>query len=187
MGGRPQYCNHRAADAAPFGVEEASQKYGLQGANERDEDVACTLGWRRMALTSLYFGQQDVLRPESSWRALRARTLVVPPVVGTLVYGEGGDSVARDVFGWSERVARWPFTQVAPAHFAVAKATPREWRSAFERWRSGFKLFKEWEYPVADVQCLRDVGGFLKGLGIIFDDTTRPNRPSQPKPKKESI
>ena len=134
--------------------------------------------WQRMALTSLYFGQKDVLRPAESWRALRSRTLFVPPVVGTFLYGESGESeaVAADVSKWSEKVAQWPFTLVMPAHFAITKATPRDWRSAFARWRAGVKFFKPWDYPTTDIQCLRDVRQFLFPL-IIYTDTNRPRRP----------
>lgn len=120
-----------------FGVEEASQRYGLLRAKERPDGEAQALGWQRMALTSLYFGQADVLRPRESFERLSERALVVPPVVGVVVYGDGEEGgVADDVSEWAERVARWPFERVAPAHFAVARATPREWREAFSQWRA---------------------------------------------------
>ena len=178
-----------------FGVAEAARRYGLRRAGERGEAEACALGWQRMALTSLYFGQEDVLRPDQSFRALSARRLVVPPVLGTLVYGEGGrDQVAAEVAQWAERVGRWSFERVVPAHFEVARASPRDWLAAFGTWRRGsgsgagplsaLRLAAleggAWAYPEADVRCLRDVRAFLRGAGVIFDDPSRPRRPAAP-------
>ena len=183
-----------------FGVAEAARRYGLQGAGERGEAEACALGWQRMALTSLYFGQEDVLRPDRSFRALASRRLVVPPVLGTLVYGEGRDSVAAEVAEWAERVGRWSFVRVMPAHFEVARASSREWLAAFETWRRGapcrpgglgpLAAFASalsaaagstaWGYPEPDIRCLRDVRAFLRRTGVIFDDASRPPRPPAP-------
>ena len=179
-----------------FGVAQAARRYGLRGAGERGEAEACALGWQRMALTSLYFGQEDVLRPDRSFQALSARRLVVPPVVGTLVYGDGGrDRVAEEVAEWAERVGRWSFERVAPAHFEVVRASPRDWLSAFAAWRQSSgagagplsalrraALGEAWAYPEADVQCLRDVRAFLRGVGVIFDDASRPSRRPPPSP-----
>ena len=121
-----------------FGVEEAARRYGLKRAGEREPAAARALGWRRMALTALFFGQRDVLRPEATWAELTARPLLVPPVVGVLVYGDVAaekgvltDTVAQ----WSAEVAKWPFRRVLPAHFAIADAGPREWSAAFAQWQ----------------------------------------------------
>ena len=126
-------------------------------------------------MTSLYFGQADVLSPSASFEELASRKLVVPPVLGMLVYGPGGrdeDEVAAAVANWSESVAAWDFRTVIPAHFNVAEAGSADWRAAFEVWRGE----ESRAYPEEDVKCLGDVREFLVRSKIIFEPANRPKR-----------
>jgi hypothetical protein len=147
------------------------------------EQRECDLGWQRMALTSLYFGQRDVLQPQQSFDWLAERRLFVPPVVATLVYGwEGKESegendleIAREVAKWSQCVSQWPFATVIPAHFDVVDASPEDWTNAFTQWSSpSSPSVAKLDYPKADIQCLRDVRAFLRKVGVIFDQDSRP-------------
>lgn len=188
-----------------FGVAEKAREYGLRGARERlreGPEAACELGWMRMALTALYFGQKDVLRPQESFDRLAARKLVVPPVVATLVWGWDGArrdaGVAADVGRWAAEVRRLlpraGGTTVLPGHFDVVRGvTPADWDGAFAGWlaaaedgpgrglgglRAALWGRKEpWDYPAEDARCLRDVRRFLVEAGVIFTDATRPPRP----------
>ncbi|UPQ97223.1 RecQ-mediated genome instability protein [Chloropicon primus] len=145
-----------------FGVRErwndlrAARSLKQQDPAERGaEKCAMSLGWQRMAMTSLYFGQADVLRPSKSFEQLSSR-LVVPPVLGTLVYGPGKtDEVAAVVEKWSGKVAEWKFSTVIPSHFDVVSATSRDWKSAFEVWT---QESPSWTYPKDDIKCLLQGG-----------------------------
>ena len=81
-----------------FGVRSKAKEYGLKRVRARVSETSIAaaerLGWMRMCLTALYFGQRDVLRPEQSFRDVSRPTLLVPPVLGTLVYGDSGDDAA---------------------------------------------------------------------------------------------
>lgn len=160
-----------------FGVREKWKERRGSSSNgaSTSSPSTLTLGWQRMAMTSLYFGQADVLSPSASFEELASRKLVVPPVLGMLVYGPGGrdeDEVAAAVANWSESVAAWDFRTVIPAHFNVAEAGSADWRAAFEVWRGE----ESRAYPEEDVKCLGDVGEFLVRSKIIFEPANRPKR-----------
>lgn len=173
-----------------FGVRSKAKEYGLKRVRARVSETSIAaaerLGWMRMCLTALYFGQRDVLRPEQSFRDVSRPTLLVPPVLGTLVYGDGGDDAAGiAAYAWAERVSRWPFRLVIPAHLAIAKAGKREWLSAFKPFQSSSLRWRApWEsassvvscYDAMDVACLRAVRAFLVDSGVIFLNENRPTR-----------
>ena len=56
------------------------------------------LGWQRNALQALYFGPNNLLDPEESWKDVTNR-LFVAPVVATLVY----ENVPDYVNDWAQR------------------------------------------------------------------------------------
>ena len=137
------------------------------------------LGWQRNALQALYFGPNDLLSPEKSWRDITNR-LIVAPVVGTLVY----ENVPEPVNEWARRVAKWDFNRIVPCHFdAPIRAGPREFSAAFSflpssrpekaKGRGGGKY-----YPNEDMILLRGVADFLLNTGVIFTNETRPKRPN---------
>ena len=164
-----------------FGVRERyaaleRRKKREERAAERSEEEARLLGWQRMALTSLYFGQRDVLQPQESFQALERRKLFVPPVLATLVFGwegsEGdpvetvkGGKTAASIAAWSDKVAEFSFDIVIPAHFDVSSANSEDWTEAFQFWTKPNNV--GWDYPEKDIKCLRDVRGFLKKVGVI--------------------
>jgi hypothetical protein len=45
------------------------------------------VGWQRMALQVLFFGPEDIYRPESSFRAV-SNKIIVSPIVRKLVYNK---------------------------------------------------------------------------------------------------
>jgi len=134
------------------------------------------LGWQRNALQALYFGPNDLLSPEQSWRDITNR-LIVAPVVGTLVY----ENVPEPVNVWAKKIARWDFNRIVPCHFdAPIRAGPREFLSAFSFLPSSRPDDnpKGGEYyPNEDMILLRGVADFLLNTGVIFTDETRPVRP----------
>ena len=134
------------------------------------------LGWQRNALQALYFGPNDLLSPEQSWRDITNR-LIVAPVVGTLVY----ENVPEPVNAWAKKIARWDFNRIVPCHFdAPIRAGPREFLSAFSFLPSSRPDDnpKGGEYyPNEDMILLRGVADFLLNTGVIFTDETRPVRP----------
>lgn len=134
------------------------------------------LGWQRNALQALYFGPNDLLSPEQSWRDITNR-LIVAPVVGTLVY----ENVPEPVNAWAKKIARWDFNRIVPCHFdAPIRAGPREFLSAFSFLPSSRpdNNPKGGEYyPNEDMILLRGVADFLLNTGVIFTDETRPVRP----------
>ena len=140
---------------------------------KRSKSEKEALGWQRMALTSLYFGHRDVLVPAQSFDEISSKKLVVPPVLGTLVYGEGREggrgAMASAIKKWSNKVSSWRFTLVMPAHFNVVAADSRDWKAAFEPWNKAGPGRRGEYYPTADVKCLRDVRDFLLKIGVIFD------------------
>lgn len=125
------------------------------------------IGWRKIALFSLYFqprsleavlGKEALLdaanapetnrsgkywkglfpfqwKPEwkDSFEELADRKLFVAPILQSLVLNRGPD----EVLDWVDRVCKWPFETVIPAHFeAGVKASPRDFRGAFSFLRS---------------------------------------------------
>lgn len=189
-----------------FGVRGKARDYGLKSARARVRETSVAaaerLGWMRMCLTALYFGQRDVLRPEASFGDLVRPGLLVPPVLGTLVYGDGGnDDAGAAAYDWAEDVARrFPFARVIPAHLAIVeRADRRAWLRAFEPFRrrrpSGGGLLDLLVpprrsggaardenlppatcYPPSDAACLRSVRRFLVDVGVIFVNASRPAR-----------
>lgn len=136
------------------------------------------LGWQRNALQALYFGPNDLLSPEESWKEITNR-LVVAPVVGTLVY----ENVPEPVNAWARRVAKWDFNRIVPCHFdAPIRAGPREFLSAFSFLPSSRPENAKGRggayYPSEDMILLRGVADFLLNTGVIFTDETRPKRPN---------
>lgn len=136
------------------------------------------LGWQRNALQALYFGPNDLLSPEESWRDISNR-LIVAPVVGTLVY----ENVPQPVNEWARRVAKWDFNRIVPCHFdAPIRAGPRDFLAAFSFLPSSrpekAKGRGSAYYPNEDMILLRGVADFLLNTGVIFTDETRPKRPN---------
>eukprot|EP00193_Tetraselmis_chui_P009996 CAMPEP_0177784900 /NCGR_PEP_ID=MMETSP0491_2-20121128/19983_1 /TAXON_ID=63592 /ORGANISM="Tetraselmis chuii, Strain PLY429" /LENGTH=352 /DNA_ID=CAMNT_0019305769 /DNA_START=204 /DNA_END=1264 /DNA_ORIENTATION=+ len=86
-------------------------------------------GWQRMALQVLFFGPEDIYRPESSFRAV-SNKIVVSPIVRKLVYNK----IPTAVREWVDSIASdWNFRQVIPCHFAgPVPCSPREFRKAYE-------------------------------------------------------
>jgi len=137
------------------------------------------LGWQRNALQALYFGPNDLLSPEKSWREITNR-LIVAPVVGTLVY----ENVPEPVNEWARRVAKWKFNRIVPCHFdAPIRAGPREFSAAFSflpssRPEKAKRPAGGMYYPNEDMILLRGVADFLLNTGVIFTNETRPKRPN---------
>jgi len=141
------------------------------------------LGWQRNALQALYFGPNDLLTPEQSWRDITNR-LIVAPVVGTLVY----ENVPEPVNAWAKKVAKWDFNRIVPCHFdAPIRAGPREFLAAFSflpSSRPENNVKGTPYYPNEDMILLRGVADFLLNTGVIFTDETRPVRPSVGAPRR---
>ena len=137
------------------------------------------LGWRRNAVTALFFGVQNLLDPSDLWRALQGR-LLVAPVVGTLLY----ENVPDAVRAWADRVGGWDFRRVIPCHFdGPINAGPREWNAAFSFLRPRPAFRAPWDppapaeyWPAGDVALLRGLEDVLTNAGIIFTDANRPAR-----------
>ena len=140
------------------------------------------LGWQRNALQALYFGPNNLLDPEESWKDVTNR-LFVAPVVATLVY----ENVPDYVNDWAQRVAKWNFNRIVPCHFdAPIKAGPKEFREAFRFLPSsrpsklgGNKPSNSLKSPYfndEDMILLRGVADFLKNTGVIFSDESRPKK-----------
>ena len=97
-------------------------------------------GWEKTALlVSYFFPEHEEFDPEKTgvvtwtegwhdnFNALAGR-LIVPPVVRTLIYAQNPTRVQQ----WVNRVERWDFEQIVPAHFeAPVAATPKEFSRAF--------------------------------------------------------
>lgn len=166
------------------------------------------IGWRKIALFSLYFqpnsleavlGKEALLdaanapeinrtgkywkglfpfqwKPEwkDSFDLLAEKKLFVAPILQSLVLNRGPD----EVLDWVDRVCKWPFERVIPAHFeARVKASPRDFRAAFSflqasgRRRSGWNpldglldLFQPTEngqLPASDMRFVRQLDEFV--------------------------
>jgi hypothetical protein len=143
------------------------------------------LGWQRNALQALYFGPNNLLDPEESWKFVTNR-LFVAPVVATLVY----ENVPDNVNDWVKRVSKWNFTRIVPCHFdAPIKAGPKEFREAFRflpssrvgessnnySKRAGKDSSSSY-FNNEDMVLLRAVADFLKNTGVIFTNESRPKK-----------
>ncbi|KAL7538647.1 hypothetical protein ACHAWF_006158 [Thalassiosira exigua] len=112
--------------------------------NPLPEDTAESrrIGWRKtVLLVSYFFPEHEELDParfgvvtwtdgwEDNFADLAERTLLVPPVVRTLLYAQD----PRKVKEWVERATeRWDFETIVPAHWeAPIAAGPGELRNAF--------------------------------------------------------
>lgn len=145
---------------------------------DMNRDELLRLGWQRNALQALYFGPNDLLSPEESWKDISNR-LIVAPVVGTLVY----ENVPQPVNEWARRVAKWDFNRIVPCHFdAPIRANSRDFLSAFSFLPSSRPEKATGRggqyYPSEDMILLRGVADFLLNTGVIFTDETRPKRPN---------
>ncbi len=97
-------------------------------------------GWEKTALlVSYFFPEHEEPDPEQfgvvtwtegwhdNFNALAGR-LIVPPVVRTLIYAQNPERVQT----WVDKVAKWDFEQIVPAHFeAPIAAKPKEFSAAF--------------------------------------------------------
>ncbi|KAK3271149.1 hypothetical protein CYMTET_20485 [Cymbomonas tetramitiformis] len=174
-----------------FGIAEKA-RLRSRTSNDMTTDEVRDLGWKRNALQALYFGPENLLDPEGSWKKITNR-LIVAPVVGTLVY----ENIPDYVLEWVDRVCKWNFKRIIPCHFdAPIQATPREFREAFlflgdgkerasypedrpqQRPRLPFgptwKRSPQQYYPEDDMVLIRGVAQFLIQIGIIFTKETRP-------------
>jgi len=158
-----------------FGTREAAvvRAQRLDG-REVPESERITLGWRRNALTALYFGYSNAFDPEASWRGIAGR-VVVPPVVGVFVY----ENAPEAALGYADRICRWDFRRIIPGHFSVAAAGPSAVRAAFDWLRP--RRPRGWPFPAnpaappwpeGDARLLRNVEAALTSANVIYPNST---------------
>jgi len=78
------------------------------------------------------------------------------------------EKAAPTVREWVEEVAKWPFTQIFPAHYqAPVQAGPRELRKAF-----GFAYpnVEARALPHEDMKTLNDLGEVIQSVGKRDDE-----------------
>eukprot|EP00746_Dinoflagellata_sp_MGD_P028640 gnl/MRDRNA2_/MRDRNA2_16771_c0_seq2.p1 gnl/MRDRNA2_/MRDRNA2_16771_c0~~gnl/MRDRNA2_/MRDRNA2_16771_c0_seq2.p1 ORF type:complete len:368 (+),score=55.28 gnl/MRDRNA2_/MRDRNA2_16771_c0_seq2:58-1161(+) len=123
--------------------------------------------WAKMALLVAFFipaRQRLVEGGKAEWQKgymdsfdMISNRLLVSPILQKLVF-EKSKPVLRD---WIEDVARWPFVQVVPAHYAAPiSATPEDLRQAY-----GFAFDSQTSanaLPKEDMQTLNDLGDIVK-------------------------
>ena len=195
----PQVC---AADPLPLLVRS---KDTVEPLPENTSD-ARLVGWAKTVLFALFFQPRAVsfgLRgftwsPE--WRDSFARLtrpkLIVPPILQTIVLNKR-PATART---WINRVARWPFQRIIPAHLeAPISAGPADFVAAFDFLPQ--KNTSAWVNPFAavfakpqaaagaaspfaegDMRTLRSIGNLVSVLGVIkgaFLRLTRRSRAAQ--------
>ena len=128
-------------------------------------------GWERNALLSLYFGPSpaSLAQPTASFETLAGKW-VVAPVTDTLIYSSS--RVRPELARWVDDVAKWDFTQIAPAHFDVRPGTPADLRAAFAPTLASAGAAAgggggERPYVSGDVRLLDDIAGSLVKLKVI--------------------
>ncbi len=182
----PQICT---VDPRPLLVRSKDTRERLPD----NSAAARRLGWGKTVLFALFFQPAAVAfglagftwAPE--WRESFARllkpTLLVPPILQTIVLNKR-PSIAR---AWVQRVARWPFKRIIPAHLeAPVAAGPAEFVAAFDflappqpARAPGFNPFaafaaltaqpaaREAEFVDGDMRVLRTIGDLVSTLGVI--------------------
>lgn len=142
-------------------------------------------GWQRNALLALTFGPspESLVDPSSAFDTIADRWLVAP-VCNSLVYAS--ERVRPALKMWVEQIAKLDFVRIAPAHFAVAKCTPAQFKAAFEpllqdndflldekplynlaQFRRLLGLRENPSFPQSDVKFINDLAGALKQLRVI--------------------
>lgn len=142
-------------------------------------------GWQRNALLALTFGPspESLVDPSSAFDTIAERWLVAP-VCNSLVYAS--ERVRPALKTWVDQIAKLDFVRIAPAHFAVARCTPAQFKAAFEpllqdndllvedkrpfnmaqlRRQLGFR--EESPFPQSDVKLINDLADFLRQLRVI--------------------
>jgi hypothetical protein len=160
-----------------------------------DTPAARQIGWQRICLFALYF-QPSVLgirtwvdtfkfagkvgdrsrrnfwglypfawQPhwQKSFEALAGNgRIFVAPILQTLILNRA----AQETLAWVDRVSRWDFDRIIPAHFAAPiAANSTEFRRAFDflKYPDGDRL----GLLAVDFQTLRDIDERLDNLGIL--------------------
>jgi len=180
-----------AADPLPLLVRSKDTQDVLPE-NTREARLA---GWAKTVLFALFFQPRAVsfgLRgftwsPEwqDSFARLTKPKLLVPPILQTIVLNKR-PATARV---WINRVARWPFRSIIPAHLqAPVAAGPADFVAAFD-FLPQKKAAPAWENPFAavfskpqaalataapfaegDMRTLRSIGDLVGRLGVIKDE-----------------
>lgn len=121
--------------------------------------------WAKMALLVAFFipaHQRLVEGGKAEWQEgymdsfrMISDRLLVSPILQKLVF-EKSAPVVRD---WIEDVAKWPFVQVVPAHYAApVQATPQDLLQAY-----GFAFKDDTDMlPKEDMKTLNDLGEVIK-------------------------
>ncbi|KAJ8605229.1 hypothetical protein CTAYLR_000482 [Chrysophaeum taylorii] len=149
------------------------QADALRAAARERAKCGARRGWERNALLALTFGPspESLIDPRPAFDKISDRWLVAP-VCQNLVYAS--DLVRPAVRRWVEDVAKLDFVRLAPAHFAVARCSPAEFRRAFD------PIFDEedqrrpfwWQrqqpaFPQPDAQLITQLAAGLKRFNII--------------------
>ena len=97
--------------------------------------------------------------------------LLVAPILQTLILNRSSQAT----LDWADRIARWDFHQIIPAHFdAPIVANPHQFRSAFNflKQKDAFTV----ELPAADFHLMRQIERKLEQWRIITSkgDRSRP-------------
>eukprot|EP00747_Dinoflagellata_sp_TGD_P192837 gnl/TRDRNA2_/TRDRNA2_58236_c0_seq1.p1 gnl/TRDRNA2_/TRDRNA2_58236_c0~~gnl/TRDRNA2_/TRDRNA2_58236_c0_seq1.p1 ORF type:complete len:553 (-),score=81.07 gnl/TRDRNA2_/TRDRNA2_58236_c0_seq1:60-1718(-) len=123
--------------------------------------------WAKMALLVAFFipaRQRLVKGGKAEWQEgymdsfeMISGRLLVSPILQKLVFEKASPIVGK----WVEDLAKWPFTQVVPAHYAApVKATPEDLRQAFGFALEGYTTV----LPKEDMQTLNDLGAIVLSL-----------------------
>jgi hypothetical protein len=151
-------------------------------------------GWGKTVLFALFFQPVAVAfglsgftwSPEwrDSFTRLTKPKLFVPPILQTIVLNKR-PATARS---WAQRVARWPFRRIIPAHLeGPIAAGPAEFLAAFDFLEApraspslpnpllamfGLKPAPQVASPFSegDMRTLRSVGNLVSTLGIIKNE-----------------
>ena len=154
------------------------------------------LGWGKTVLFALFFQPRAVAfglagftwSPEwrDSFARLLAPKLFVPPILQTIVLNKRPATARK----WIDRVARWPFQRVIPAHLeAPIAAGPADFVAAFDflpqpappppsPLAALAALFSAPKPPApkapsfsdGDMRTLRGIGDLVSTLGVIRDE-----------------
>lgn len=105
---------------------------------------------------------------QHSFEVLRGNgRILVAPILQTLILNRA----PRETIAWANRVAKWDFQRIIPAHFdAPVTATPQQFRQAFaflERQPKLDKMSLDYSLPEADFQVLRGIDAGLNWLSIV--------------------
>lgn len=105
---------------------------------------------------------------QHSFEVLRGNgRILVAPILQTLILNRA----PRETIAWANRVAKWDFQRIIPAHFdAPVTATPQQFRQAFaflERQPKLDKTSLDYSLPEADFQVLRGIDAGLNWLSIV--------------------